>query len=147
MPDSSLNNSGNPSPNGPNGDGRDSQGRFAKGNPGGPGNPNAKKVAELRTTLLGAVSAADLRAIEIAGDVLKGGRSSDLTAYNVPPGTRLKTRGFDGVLVSGCHPGDCHYAKGNYYARRRIALTQDLLRMLGIPPERFHFEVLDIGAG
>ncbi|MHB1458737.1 MAG: hydrogenase iron-sulfur subunit, partial [Armatimonadota bacterium] len=27
-------------------------------------------------------------------------------------------RGFDGVLVAGCHPGDCHYAKGNYYARR-----------------------------
>ena len=30
-------------------------------------------------------------------------------------------KGADGVLVSGCHPGDCHYIKGNYYARRRIA--------------------------
>ena len=47
------------------------------------------------------VSAADLRAIEIAGGVLKGGRSSDLTAYNVPPGTRLKTHGFGGVLEPG----------------------------------------------
>jgi hypothetical protein len=47
------------------------------------------------------VTAADLRAIEAAGEVLNGGRSSDLTAYNVPPGTRLKTHRFDGVLQPG----------------------------------------------
>ena len=47
------------------------------------------------------VSAADLRAIQAAGDVLKGGRSSDLTAYNVPPGTGLKTHRFDGLLQPG----------------------------------------------
>ncbi len=45
--------------------------------------------------------------------------------------------GFDGVLVSGCHPGDCHYQTGNYRARRRIALTKKFLEYMGIPEERF----------
>ena len=69
-----------PSPNGANG-GRDTRGRFGKGNPGGPGNPNAKKVAELRSTLLGAVSAADMRAVvkKLVG-LAKGG---DVTAAKV----------------------------------------------------------------
>ena len=44
--------------------------------------------------------------------------------------------GFDGVLVSGCHPGDCHYQTGNYFARRRIAITKKFLEYLGINPER-----------
>ena len=44
--------------------------------------------------------------------------------------------GFDGVLVSGCHPGDCHYQTGNYRARRRIAVTKKLLEYMGIEPER-----------
>ena len=44
--------------------------------------------------------------------------------------------GFDGVLVSGCHPGDCHYQTGNYRARRRIAITKKLLEYMGIEPER-----------
>ena len=56
-------------------------------------------------------------------------------------------KGFDGVMVLGCHPGDCHYAKGNYYARRRIALLQDLLVSLGIPAERFHFEWVSASEG
>lgn len=56
-------------------------------------------------------------------------------------------KGFDGVMVLGCHPGDCHYAKGNYYARRRIALVQDLLKSLGIPEERFHFEWVSASEG
>jgi F420-non-reducing hydrogenase iron-sulfur subunit len=41
-------------------------------------------------------------------------------------------QGADGVLVSGCHPGDCHYLAGNYYARRRFALLQRYLEYLGI---------------
>jgi F420-non-reducing hydrogenase iron-sulfur subunit len=49
-------------------------------------------------------------------------------------------RGFDGVLIAGCHPGDCHYAKGNYYARRRIPLMQGLLDYLGVEPERIRFD-------
>jgi len=44
--------------------------------------------------------------------------------------------GFDGVLVSGCHPGDCHYQTGNYRARRRMAITKKFLEYLGVAPER-----------
>jgi len=44
--------------------------------------------------------------------------------------------GFDGVLVSGCHPGDCHYQTGNYRARRRVAITTRLLEYMGIEPGR-----------
>lgn len=56
-------------------------------------------------------------------------------------------RGFDGVMVLGCHPGDCHYAKGNYYARRRIMLIKELLQAVGIEPERFHFEWVSASEG
>ncbi len=56
-------------------------------------------------------------------------------------------KGFDGVMVLGCHPGDCHYAKGNYYARRRIALVRDLLESLGIEEDRFHFEWVSASEG
>ncbi len=44
--------------------------------------------------------------------------------------------GADGVLVAGCHPGDCHYSKGNYYTRRRFAMLKTLLESLGFEPER-----------
>ena len=44
--------------------------------------------------------------------------------------------GFDGVLVSGCHPGDCHYQTGNYYARRRLAITKKFLEYMGVEPQR-----------
>jgi len=40
------------------------------------------------------------------------------------------------VLVSCCHPGECHYQTGNYYARRRIAITKKLLEYMGIDPQR-----------
>jgi len=49
---------------------------------------------------------------------------------------RALRNGFDGVLVSGCHPGDCHYQTGNYRARRRIAVTKKFLEYVGIEPER-----------
>ncbi len=49
-------------------------------------------------------------------------------------------KGFDGVLVAGCHPGDCHYAKGNYYARRRLPLLREFLGYLGIEPERVRID-------
>jgi F420-non-reducing hydrogenase iron-sulfur subunit len=45
--------------------------------------------------------------------------------------------GADGVLVAGCHPGDCHYRKGNYYARRRFALLKKTFETLGLDSERF----------
>jgi len=44
--------------------------------------------------------------------------------------------GFDGVLVSGCHPGDCHYQTGNYRARRRIAITKRFIEYMGVEPQR-----------
>ncbi len=44
--------------------------------------------------------------------------------------------GADAVLVSGCHPGDCHYINGNYKARRRIKLLKDMLPPFGFEPER-----------
>jgi len=50
---------------------------------------------------------------------------------------RAFQRGADGVLVAGCHPGDCHYSTGNYYARRRFLLARRLLEYMGIDPERF----------
>lgn len=46
-------------------------------------------------------------------------------------------KGADGVLISGCHPGDCHYIKGNYYARRKIALVKELLEYIGLEQQRF----------
>ena len=44
--------------------------------------------------------------------------------------------GIDGILVSGCHPGDCHYQTGNYRARRRMAITKRFLEWVGVEPER-----------
>jgi len=55
--------------------------------------------------------------------------------------------GADGVLVSGCHPGDCHYIKGNYYARRRITLVKELLEFIGIEPERFQMSWVSAAEG
>ena len=45
-------------------------------------------------------------------------------------------RGADGVLIAGCHPGDCHYRKGNYYARRRFSLLKKTLETLGLDSDR-----------
>jgi len=56
-------------------------------------------------------------------------------------------QGWDGVLVSGCHPGDCHYLSGNYYARRRFAVLKRLLEYIGIEPGRVHFSWVSAGEG
>ncbi len=55
--------------------------------------------------------------------------------------------GADGVLVAGCHPGDCHYQKGNYYARRKMALTKQLLTSLGLEPERVRLSWISASEG
>jgi F420-non-reducing hydrogenase iron-sulfur subunit len=55
--------------------------------------------------------------------------------------------GADGVLVSGCHPGDCHYISGNQYARRRFALLKSLLESVGIEPGRVHFSWVSAAEG
>jgi coenzyme F420-reducing hydrogenase delta subunit len=56
-------------------------------------------------------------------------------------------QGADGVLVSGCHPGDCHYIKGNLYARRRIALVRKLLDFVGLEPQRFQMSWVSAAEG
>jgi len=55
--------------------------------------------------------------------------------------------GMDGVLVSGCHPGDCHYLSGNLYARRKFALMKSLLEYVGIEPERVQFSWVSAAEG
>lgn len=45
-------------------------------------------------------------------------------------------QGADGVLIGGCHPGECHYEQGNYLARRRIMVLRKLLEYIGIDPRR-----------
>jgi len=45
-------------------------------------------------------------------------------------------QGADGVLIGGCHPGDCHYERGNYLARRRMAILKKLLEYIGIDDRR-----------
>jgi coenzyme F420-reducing hydrogenase delta subunit len=55
--------------------------------------------------------------------------------------------GADGVLVSGCHPGDCHYISGNYYARRRFTVLRSLLEAVGIEPGRINFSWVSAAEG
>ncbi len=56
-------------------------------------------------------------------------------------------KGADGVLVSGCHPGDCHFTHGNYHARRRWMVFRALLDFTGIPPERVIFSWISAAEG
>ena len=49
-------------------------------------------------------------------------------------------RGADGVLIGGCHPGDCHYQEGNYKTLRRALLLKRVLRAMGVEEERFRLE-------
>jgi F420-non-reducing hydrogenase iron-sulfur subunit len=53
--------------------------------------------------------------------------------------------GADGVLVAGCHPGDCHYIEGNYKALRRMILLKKILESLGIEKERLRLEWISAG--
>ena len=55
--------------------------------------------------------------------------------------------GADGVLVSGCHPGDCHYISGNLVARRKFAMLKSFLEYLGIEPERVQFSWVSASEG
>ena len=48
--------------------------------------------------------------------------------------------GADGVLIGGCHPGDCHYIEGNYKNLRRFLLLRKLLEQVGIDPRRIRLE-------
>ena len=60
---------------------------------------------------------------------------------------RCLQHGADGVLVSGCHPGDCHYISGNYVARRKFAILNNLLDYLGIEKGRVQFAWVSAAEG
>ena len=55
--------------------------------------------------------------------------------------------GADGVLIAGCHPGDCHYNTGNYKARRRFALTKNIFETLGLESERLMLSWISASEG
>ena len=56
-------------------------------------------------------------------------------------------RGADGVLIGGCHPGDCHYQQGNYNALRRVELLRPVLAAMGIEEERLRLEWISASEG
>ena len=72
---------------------------------------------------------------------------ANIRAIRIPCTGRLKPtfilsafrQGVDGIWVSGCHPGDCHYIAGNMHARRRFAVLKNLLEYVGMEPDRLHF--------
>ncbi len=55
--------------------------------------------------------------------------------------------GIDGVLVAGCHPGDCHYQSGNYKTNRKMMLIKKLLADFNIDPDRLRFEYISASEG
>jgi len=56
-------------------------------------------------------------------------------------------KGADGVLVSGCHIGDCHYIEGNFLARRKMHLVKELLDFVGIEPNRIRMSWVSAAEG
>ncbi len=68
----------------------------------------------------------------------------NIRIIRVPCSSRVDTslvlrafqNGADGVIIAGCHPGDCHYDTGNYHTRKRMTLLKSLLEFIGLSPER-----------
>ena len=60
---------------------------------------------------------------------------------------RALLAGADGVLVGGCHPGDCHYVSGNYKARRRITILKEIMKALGLEDERVRIRWISASEG
>jgi len=56
-------------------------------------------------------------------------------------------QGADGVLICGCHPGDCHYQEGNYRCLRRFHLLKKYIQQMGIEPERLRLEWISASEG
>ena len=55
--------------------------------------------------------------------------------------------GADGVLVLGCHPGDCHYSEGNYKCMRRMPITKKIVEGMGVDPRRVRLEWVSASEG
>lgn len=87
--------------------------------------------------------------------VARAGQPTDLRVIRVPCTGRVDPlfivkallEGADGVLVSGCHPRDCHYAVGNFYARRRLEVVREFLPVLGIDQRRFAYTWVSASEG
>ncbi|MCL1788307.1 MAG: hydrogenase iron-sulfur subunit [Defluviitaleaceae bacterium] len=60
---------------------------------------------------------------------------------------RAFEKGADGVIINGCHPGDCHYSTGNYFTRRRMTLLFSMLDYLGIERQRTRVEWVSAAEG
>jgi F420-non-reducing hydrogenase iron-sulfur subunit len=60
---------------------------------------------------------------------------------------RSLLQGADGVLIGGCHPGDCHYVSGNYKERRRIAILQSIFKTLGLDEDRVRLRWISASEG
>lgn len=56
-------------------------------------------------------------------------------------------QGIDGVIIAGCHPGECHYNQGNYIARRRLTVLKNLLEFVGIDPRRLQLTWVSASEG
>ena len=56
-------------------------------------------------------------------------------------------KGADGVLVCGCHPGDCHYQEGNYRCLRRFTLLKKFIEQMGLEPDRLRLEWISASEG
>ncbi|HEY4711485.1 MAG TPA: hydrogenase iron-sulfur subunit [Dehalococcoidia bacterium] len=67
----------------------------------------------------------------------------------VPPELviRALANGLDGVMILGCHPGECHYSEGNYLTRRRAHVLKRLLSYIGIEPDRFQLRWVSAAEG
>jgi F420-non-reducing hydrogenase iron-sulfur subunit len=55
--------------------------------------------------------------------------------------------GADGVLIAGCHPGDCHYISGNYKAQHRVLMLKRVLQQLGLEPQRLRLDWVSASEG
>ncbi len=87
--------------------------------------------------------------------VARASQPTDLRIIRVPCSGRVDPlfivkalfEGADGVLVSGCHPRDCHYSVGNFYARRRLEIVRQFLPVLGIDERRFEYTWVSASEG
>jgi F420-non-reducing hydrogenase iron-sulfur subunit len=73
--------------------------------------------------------------------VMRTGRVSELLIL------KAIVAGADGVLIGGCHPGDCHYIKGNLSARRRVAGLKPFLEAVGISSDRLRLQWIGASEG
>ena len=55
--------------------------------------------------------------------------------------------GADGILIAGCHPGDCHYQEGNYYTRRRVAMVKKVIEGVGLESDRLRLSWISASEG